>query len=77
MARRAHRGWLLRHTGAVPQLGDLYTRFEEDIRAVGEKLPVDAQDVLTSRFLLESDERFEIYYAPMDWLRPTAKVVVV
>jgi hypothetical protein len=61
----------------MPRLGDLYPRFEPAMRALGREGVISEQDLLTSRFLLERDDRFAIYYAPLDWLRPTARVAIV
>ena len=55
----------------MPQLGDLFERFEPAIRALPQDRPIGDDDLVGDTF------RLEIYYAPMDWLRPAARIAVV
>jgi hypothetical protein len=55
-------------------------RFTEFAPAIAE-LPTDRQltalDVVVSRFRLEQEGDLEIYYAPMEWVRPKARLIAV
>jgi hypothetical protein len=62
---------------AVPRLGDLFAAYESKIRGLARRHPITEADVLKPRFRLEHDDRIEIYYAPLDWLRPTARIAIV
>ena len=64
-------------TERVPRLGSLYPQFESKIRRLPTKRPLVDRDILQPAFRLEREEYLEIYYAPMDWLRPTARVSIV
>ncbi len=61
----------------MPRLGELYPTFEPRIRRLPSRRPLTHADVLKPAFRLERDGLLEIYYAPMDWLRPTARLAVV
>jgi hypothetical protein len=50
---------------------------EAAIRQLPTQRPLTDADVLKPAFRLERDRRLEIYYAPVDWLRPTARIAVV
>ena len=64
-------------TERVPRLGSLYPKFESKIRRLPTKRPLVDRDILRPAFRLEREGDLEIYYAPMDWLRPTARVSIV
>jgi hypothetical protein len=63
------------HTGPMPLLGKEYARFESRIR----RLPsvVTDKDLVGEKFRLNRDGKLEIYYAPVDWLRPHARLAIV
>ena len=61
----------------MPRLGDLYEHFEPSIRRLPESRALTEVDILQDAFLLDREGRLEIYYAPMDWLRPYARVAIV
>lgn len=61
----------------MPRLGRLYPAFEAKIRRLPKRRVLTDQDLLDSRFRLEQDGPLEIYYAPMDWLRPAARIAIV
>jgi hypothetical protein len=67
----------LRHTARVPRLGVLFAAYEPKIRGLPRRRPIDEFDLLRPSFRLQHDGRLEIYYAPMDWLRPTARIAIV
>lgn len=66
-----------RHTVLVPQLDALFPAFEPKIRGLPQHRPITESDLLTPSFRLEHEGRLEIFYAPMDWLRPTARIAIV
>lgn len=39
--------------------------------------PLTESEAIRSDLLIEGDGNLEIYYAPMDWVRPTARVAIV
>jgi hypothetical protein len=61
----------------MPRLGTLYTAMEPRIRRLPRRRPLAVADILKPAFRLERDRRLEISYAPMDWLRPAARVAIV
>lgn len=61
----------------MPRLGKLYPEMEPRIRRLPRRRPLTAADITKPAFRLESDGRLDIYYAPMDWLRPAARVAIV
>jgi hypothetical protein len=61
----------------VPCLGARFSAYEPAIRRLPRRRPLVDADVLKPRFRLEHDGRLEVYYAPVDWLRPTARIAVV
>jgi hypothetical protein len=61
----------------VPRLGAIHTEFETGLRSLAKRRAITERDIITPRFLIEDDDRFAIYYAPLDWLRPRARVVIV
>lgn len=61
----------------MPLLGDLYEQYEPSIRRLPQSRPLTDLDVRQDAFLLDREGRLEIYYAPMDWLRPQARVAIV
>jgi hypothetical protein len=61
----------------MPLLGDLFKHYEPQIRRLPRSRPLEDRDLATQQFLLGSEGRFEIYYAPMDWVRPKARIAVV
>jgi hypothetical protein len=61
----------------MPLLGHLYEHYEPSIRRLPQSRPLTDVDVLQDAFLLDREGRLDIYYAPMDWLRPHARVAVV
>jgi hypothetical protein len=61
----------------VPRLGNLYPLFEPKIRRLPKRRAVGERDLITPAFRLGPPGRLEIYYAPMDWLRPSARVAIV
>ena len=50
---------------------------EPAIRRLPKRRALRYADVIKPAFRLERDGRLEIYYAPVDWLRPTARLTVV
>jgi hypothetical protein len=56
----------------MPRLGDRFLTFEPAIRALANQHAIEVADVRTPAFELERDRRVVIYYAPVDWLFPTA-----
>jgi hypothetical protein len=61
----------------VPRLGALYMTMEPKLRQLPTRRALTEGDIITPAFRLEHDRRLEIYYAPLDWLRPTARLAVV
>jgi hypothetical protein len=61
----------------MPRLGVLFAAYEPKIRRLPRRRPIDAPDLLRPSFRLQRDGRLEIYYAPMDWLRPGARIAIV
>jgi hypothetical protein len=61
----------------MPRLGPLFTQMEPRIRRLPVKRPLTTADIFKPAFRLEQHGRLEIYYAPMDWLRPTARIAIV
>jgi hypothetical protein len=61
----------------MPRLGDLLQTFEPQIRALGERNAIQLADVRTPAFELQRHRDLVIYYAPVDWLWPTARIAVV
>lgn len=53
----------------------------EDFSTSIARLPTDrkltAEDVVVSRFRLEREGDLEIYYAPVEWVRPSARIIAV
>jgi hypothetical protein len=61
----------------MPQLGSHFATFTPRIRRLPKSRPITEGDLMRPTFRLERDGRVEIYYAPMDWLRPNALVAIV
>ncbi|MGI8804838.1 MAG: hypothetical protein ACR2IN_03980 [Thermoleophilaceae bacterium] len=61
----------------MPRLGKLYPAYEPKIRELPRRRAITEADLLKPSFRLEQDGPMEIFYAPMDWLRPQARVAVV
>jgi hypothetical protein len=61
----------------VPRLGTLYPTMEPKIRRLPARRRLTEADIIKPAFRLERGGRLEIYYAPLDWLRPTARVAIV
>jgi hypothetical protein len=59
----------------VPLLGDLFARYEPQIRRLPRR--VTHPDLDGGTFRLHRDGKVEIFYAPMDWLRPSARLAIV
>lgn len=52
-----------------------FPEFRDQIAAL--RLPLSGSEVLRPELLIERDGPLEIYYAPVDWVRPAAKVAIV
>jgi hypothetical protein len=52
-----------------------FAEFREKIAAL--RPPLTVSEALRREFLIEREGSLEIYYAPMDWVRPAAKVIIV
>src|SRR4051812_12934165 len=61
----------------MPAASRRYTEFEPKIAKLPTRRQLTARDVIKPRFRLESEGELEIYYAPMEWVRPTAKLIAV
>lgn len=61
----------------MPLLGDQFAHYEPRIRRLPRRRPLEDRDLTKPQFLLDREGRLEIYYAPVDWLRPTARSAVV
>jgi hypothetical protein len=66
-----------RDTASVPQLDGRFPAYESQIRRLPRDRPITESDLLTPGLRLEHDDRLEIFYAPMDWLRPAARIALV
>jgi hypothetical protein len=56
----------------MPIPSDLYSVYEPRIRALPRTRPITDADLSGDAFRIEKHGRMEIYYAPMDWVRPNA-----
>jgi hypothetical protein len=61
----------------MPRLADLFPTFEPQIRGLNGHETIRLADVQTNLFELERHGELAIYYAPVDWLWPTARIAVV
>jgi hypothetical protein len=61
----------------MPILGRLFAAYEAKIRRLPRRRPTTESDVITPGFRLDHDDRLAIYYAPVDWLSPTARLAIV
>jgi hypothetical protein len=59
----------------VPSVESLFGSYEASIRQLPERL--DLSHLVDDRYLLEQSGRLEIYYAPFDWVRMTARVAII
>jgi hypothetical protein len=50
---------------------------EPKIRRLPARRRLTEADIIKPAFRLDRDGRLEIYYAPLDWVRPTARVAIV
>ena len=61
----------------MPRLGQLYSAMEPRISQLPVTRSLRPSDVMASQFVLFEQGPLSIYYAPMDWLRPTARIAIV
>lgn len=61
----------------MPRLGNHFQTFEPEIRALGDADAIELSDVRSRTFELQRRGSLVIYYAPVDWLWPTARIAVV
>lgn len=61
----------------MPQLGDRFGTFKSEISALGDADALELSDVQTPTFELQRRRNLVVYYAPVDWLWPTARIAVV
>src|SRR3954453_21473852 len=61
----------------MPAASRRYMEFEPKIAKLPTRRLLIARDVIKPRFRLESEGELEIYYAPMEWVRPKARLIAV
>ena len=61
----------------MPILGDAFVSFRERIQGLPTSGRIRDDQMLNDEFLLERDGAIEIFYAPVDWLRPHARLAIV
>ena len=61
----------------MPILGDLFAAFRDRIGELPTSAPIRDEQMLSDSFLLEREGDLEIFYAPVDWLRPRARLAIV
>ena len=58
-------------------LGSLFPTFRDRIGELPTSGPVLDEQMLDETFLLEREGNLQIFYAPVDWLRPHARLAIV
>lgn len=61
----------------MPAASNRYATYESAVGKLPTRRPLARGDLLVPRFRLEEEGRLEIYYAPMEWVRPKARIVAV
>lgn len=61
----------------MPAASNRFPRYESKISRLPKRRHLTAADVLVGRFRLEAEGRLQIYYAPMEWVRPKARLIAV
>lgn len=61
----------------MPAASRRFPEFAPIIGRLPSRRPLTAQDVVVSRLRLEQEGDLEIYYAPMEWVRPWGRLIAV
>ncbi len=61
----------------MPATSGRYAEFEPLIAKLPARRHLTGRDVLKPRFRLEEDGDLAIYYAPMEWVRPGARLIAI
>jgi hypothetical protein len=55
----------------------LFSAYSGFLASLPERLQYERKDLLVPELLVESDDRFRIFYSPFDWFNPSARVIIL
>jgi hypothetical protein len=65
------------YASPAPVASRRFDAYAAAIKRLPSRRRLTATDVLVPRFLLEREGDLAIYYAPVEWVRPTARLIAV
>lgn len=55
----------------------LFSAYSGFFASLPERAEYERKHLLVPKLLVESDDRFRIYYSPFDWFNPSARVIIL
>jgi hypothetical protein len=62
---------------ASDQSVTLFSAYSGFLASLPERPKYEREDLLVPELLVESDDRFRVFYSPFDWFNPSARVIIL